>query len=95
MCGILFGAAVYLGFHSGVDATGVPGVKDENRKLAIARVRDLFQGFIGKFGDTDCKSLTGCDWSQKDDIKRYRKEKIYQNTCYPQFEYVLAALQKE
>jgi hypothetical protein len=70
----------------------VPGVKDEQRKQAIASVRDLFQGFKENFGDTDCRTLTGCDWSKKEDIKRYRNEKIYQNTCYPQFEYVLAQL---
>ena len=81
-----------MGYLSGSHATGAPGVKDENRKLAITRVQNLFQGFIDKFGDTDCKALTGCDWSKKEDVNRYRKEKIYQNTCYPQFEYVLAAL---
>ncbi|MBW2410661.1 MAG: C_GCAxxG_C_C family protein [Deltaproteobacteria bacterium] len=92
ICGILFGAAVYLGYLSGVDATGVPEVKDERRKKAIASVNHVFQGFKEKFGDTDCKTLTGCDWSKKEDIKRYRNEKIYKNTCYPQFEYVLAEL---
>ncbi len=92
ICGILFGAAVYLGYLSGTDATGVPGVKDAQRKQAITSVRDLFQGFKEKFNDTDCKTLTGCDWSKKEDIKRYRNEKIYENTCYPQFEYVLAQL---
>ncbi len=92
ICGILFGGAIYLGFLSGVDASAAPGVKDKHRKQAIAGVQDLFKGFINKFGDTDCKALTGCDWSKKNDVNRYRKEKIYQNTCYPQFEYVLAAL---
>ena len=92
ICGILFGAAVYLGYLSGVGATGVPDVKDKQRKQAISAVRDLFNGFREKFGDTDCKTLTGCDWSRKEDIKRYRSEKIYKHTCYPQFEYVLAQL---
>ena len=95
ICGILFGATVYLGYLSGIDATGAPGVKDKNRKSAIASVRDLYQGFIEEFGDSDCKALTGCDWSRKEDVKRYRKEKIYKNTCYPQFEYVLAELMKK
>jgi hypothetical protein len=92
ICGILFGAAVYLGYLNGIGTTGVPGVKDKRRIKAIASVRDVFQGFKEKFGDTDCKILTGCDWSQKGDVKRYFKEKIYKNTCYPQFEYVLAQL---
>ena len=95
ICGILFGAAVYLGYLSGVDASGVPGVKDQERKQAISAVRGLFQGFKEKFGDTDCKTLTGCDWGKKEDIKRYRNEKIYKNTCYPQFEYALAELMQK
>ena len=92
ICGILFGGAVYLGYLSGLGATGEPGVKDEKRTQAITSVRDLFQGFNEKFGDTDCKTLTGCDWSKKEDVKRYFKEKVYKNICYPQFEYVLADL---
>ena len=92
ICGILFGATVYLGYLNGVNASGVPDVKDKERKQAISAVRDLFQRFKAKFGDTDCRTLTGCDWSKKEDIKRYRNEKIYKNTCYPQFEYVLAEL---
>ena len=62
----------------------------ENRKEAISCVRNLFQGFIEKFGDTDCQALSGCDWSKKEEIKRYFKEQIYKDTCYHQFEYVLA-----
>jgi hypothetical protein len=77
ICGILFGGAVYLGYLSGVDAAGAPEVKDPKRKQAIASVRDLFQGFIDKFGNLDCTTLTGCDWSKKEDINRYLKEEIY------------------
>jgi hypothetical protein len=90
VCGILFGGAVYLGYLSGVGATGAPGVKDSKRKQAITAVRYLFTGFIDKFGNLDCTTLCGCNWSKKEDIKRYFKEEIYKGTCYPQFEYVLS-----
>ena len=53
-------------------------------------MRDLFQGFIEKFGDTNCRTLTGCDWTNKEDIDRYYKEEIYKDTCYHYLEYVLA-----
>ena len=95
ICGILFGGTVYLGYLSGINASGVPEVKDKNRKAAIESVRHLYQGFIEKFGDSDCKALTGCDWSKKEDVKRYFKEKVYKNICYPQFEYVLAELMEK
>lgn len=90
ICGFLFGGSVYLGYLNGMNATEVPEVKDEKRKQAITSVRDLFQGFIERFGHTDCQTLTSCDWSRKEDVRRYYKEQIYKDTCYHQFEYVLA-----
>jgi hypothetical protein len=89
ICGILFGAVVYLGYLNGIDETGAPAVNDDKRKAAIKSVENLFVGFDKRFGHTDCRTLTGCDWSKQEDIKRYRQEQIYKDTCYPQFEYVL------
>ena len=91
-CGILVGGAIYLGFLSGDGAAGAPDVSDERRKLAIARVQDLYQGFIAEFGDTDCKTLTGCDWGKKEDVERYHRNKIFLSVCARQFDHVLAAL---
>ena len=90
ICGILFGGSVFLGNLSGMNATHAPEVKDEMRNRAIESVHDLFQGFIEQFGDTDCRTLTGCDWSKKEDSERYYKEEVYKGTCYRFFEYVLA-----
>jgi hypothetical protein len=89
ICGVLFGGAIYLGFLNGMDSTDAPKLKDEGRLNAIKSVNDLFNGFINKFSETDCSSLTGCDWSKKEDIKRYYKDEIYKNTCFRQFEYVI------
>ena len=89
ICGILFGGAIYLGFLNGMGSTDAPKLKDEKRLNAIKSVNELFNGFISKFGKTDCISLTGCDWSKKEDIQRYFKDEIYKDTCFPQFKYVL------
>ena len=89
ICGILFGASVYLGFLNGIDATDAPKVNDDRRLNAIKSVNELFNGFIDQFGESDCTTLTGCDWSKKEDIKRYFKDKVYKDTCYRQFEYVV------
>ena len=89
ICGILFGASIYLGFLNGIDSTDEPKLKDEKRLSAIKSVNELFNGFITRFAETECKALTGCDWSKKDDIKRYFKDKVYEDTCYRQFEYVI------
>ena len=89
ICGILFGGSVYLGFLNGIGSTEAPKLNDEKRLNAIKSVNELFKGFVNQFGDSDCKTLTGCDWSKKDDIKRYFKDKVYESTCYRQFEYVI------
>jgi hypothetical protein len=89
ICGILFGGSIYLGFLNGKDATDAPELKDKRRLNAIKSVNELFKGFINQFGESDCKTLTGCDWSKKEDIKRYFKDQIYKDTCYRQFEYVV------
>ena len=89
ICGVLFGASIYLGFLSGIAATDTPKIDDERRLNAIKSVNELFNGFISEFGKTDCTSLTGCDWSKEEDVKRYFEDEIYKDTCYRQFEYVV------
>lgn len=89
ICGVLFGASVYLGFLNGHGSTDAPAPEDGRRLKAIKSVNELFNEFIARFGDTNCTTLTGCDWSQPEDIQRYFKEEIYKETCYRQFEYAV------
>ena len=89
ICGFLFGGSVFLGYLSGAEAAEAPTMEDDRRARAIASVKGLFIGFIERFGTTDCRRLTGCDFSQRIDVRRYFKERIYEDTCYRQFEYVL------
>jgi hypothetical protein len=86
----LFGGATFLGYLHGANASSAPASDDPKRTQAIESVRELFQGFIEQFGDTDCRTLTGCDWSKPEDVKRYREEEIYKETCFRYFEYCLA-----
>jgi hypothetical protein len=46
-------------------------------------------GYMGAISETDCQTLTGCDWGKKEDIKRYYKDEVYKDTCFRQFEYVI------
>ena len=89
ICGVLFGGSIYIGFLNGANSTEAPKIKDERRLNAIKSVNELFNGFTHQFGETDCTTLTGCDWSKKEDIKRYFKDEIYKDTCFRQFEYVV------
>ena len=89
ICGLLFGGSIFLGYLAGAKSPEGPTLENEDRARAIASVKGLFQGFVERFGTTDCRMLTGCDFSQKTDVRRYFKENIYENTCYRQFDYVL------
>jgi hypothetical protein len=90
ICGMLFGATAFLGFVSGKTAKGLPEIQDPDRTKAIASVNTLFKGFIEKFGETECKALTGCDFGVKESVDRYIQDQVYKDTCFPQFEYVLS-----
>jgi hypothetical protein len=89
ICGVLFGASIYLGYLYGAGSTEAPKLKDEKRLNAIKSVNELFTDFKDRFGETDCSALTGCDWSKKEDRKRYFKDEIYKDTCFRQFEYAI------
>jgi hypothetical protein len=65
-------------------------VKDAQRLRAIESVSGLFMGFIDKFGSNDCQTLIGCYYGKKEDRERFLSEKIYEGTCFPQFEFVLS-----
>ena len=90
ICGALFGGAVVLGYLHGKDAKEAPDVKDKRRVGAMESVKSLFNGFMEQFGDTDCQTITGCDWSKKEDRDRYFKDKVYKDKCYKYVEYVIA-----
>ena len=90
ICGILFGATAFLGFMLGSDAEDAPRVKDAGRTDAIAAVNKLYRDFIVKFGETECKALTGCDFSRNGEADRYIRDQIFKETCFPQFEHVLS-----
>lgn len=90
ICGTLFAGTVFLGCLHGVGAADVPQIQDPRRSRAIVSVKDLFQGFTGLFGDTDCQSLTGCDWGKPEDVQRYREGEVFQVKCRHYIRHVLA-----
>ncbi len=53
------------------------------------QVNHLGRGFITCFGDTDCQTLSGCDWGVAEDVRRYYKDEVFSTVCLRQWEYVL------
>jgi hypothetical protein len=72
-----------------MNATQAPKIHGERQRRAREAVHRLFRGFLDQFGDTDCQTLTGCDWSKEEDAQRYFKEEVYKDTCYTYLEYVV------
>lgn len=90
ICGVLYGGTAFLGFLHGREQPAEPSVDDPKRQQAIAAVNGLFNGFLERFGATDCHTLTGCDHSLPEDNERFRREEVYRGSCLPQLEYVLS-----
>ena len=91
ICGTLFGGTVLLGYLHGVSGPPASGVRDAKRMEAIDSVASLFRGFIERFGATDCRTLTGCDFGEEEDRNRYHVEGVFERKCLRYYRYVLAA----
>jgi hypothetical protein len=89
ICGFLFGGALYLGYLHGENSAHAPDLKNPGRLAAITAVKNLFAGFIERFGDTDCRALSGCDFSQPADRQRYYRDRVYETSCFLQMRYVI------
>lgn len=90
ICGMLFGGAAFLGFLCGRNEIAEPAVENPMRQRAITAVHGLFNGFLERFGATECHALTRCDHSIPEEVERFYAEEVYRDSCLPQFEYVLS-----
>ena len=90
ICGMLYGSTAFLGFLHGRNQSKEPELEDPKRKQAIAAVNGLFNGFLERFGATECRTLTKCDHSIPAEVERFYKDEVYNDACVPQFRYVLA-----
>ncbi len=90
ICGVLYGSTACLGFLCGRNESTEPAVEEPKRKQAIAAVNGLFNGFVDKFGATECHTLTQCDHSIPEEVEKFYSNEAYRDSCLPQFEYVLS-----
>jgi len=79
---------VACGLITGEKYDEAPDAESKEREQAWQSVKSLFTGFIEKFGDTDCRTLTNVDFSIPEEQKRYRDEEIYK-TCFEYVRYVI------
>jgi len=80
-CGLLIGGSVAIGLRCGMGKRGVPEEHAAERERAIAGVARLYRAFLGEFGSTDCRVLSGCDYSNPEDIERRMRNEDWKVTC--------------
>ena len=61
----------------------------QTRDRATGMTREFYQRFLQEFGRTDCRSLTGCDFSRPDEAMRYQSKQIWTDTCDKYLEFAI------
>jgi hypothetical protein len=80
-CGLLIGSSVAIGLKCGLGKDSIPEDYPEERGTAIEIVSELYKDFKEKFGSTSCKTLSGVDFSDGDQLADYIMEKKWKSTC--------------
>ena len=80
-CGLLIGCSTAIGLRCGNGKTGRPEEVKEARDTAVKAVGQLYGDFIKKFGATECKTISTTDFSDPDDIRRFREEAVWKGRC--------------
>ena len=87
-CGLLIGASCALGFRFGENVDTIP---DDNklRRKVIQRVENLYTEFLKEFGDTECKHLSKCDFSNDEQVNQYVTTKRWKTSCDKFLKYIM------
>ncbi len=88
-CGLLIGSSIAIGLRSGQGKNCYPLEDTEERNITVKAVKKLYRDFLEKFHTTECKTLTGCDFSKSEDSIRYIDEEIYKDKCFAFFNFVM------
>ncbi len=80
-CGLLIGSSAAIGLRCGKGNKGVPEAHEADRDRAIAGVTLLYRAFLKEFGSTDCRTLSGCDYSKPKEIESRMKTQDWKETC--------------
>ena len=80
-CGLLIGSSAAIGLRCGNGKKGIPEEHAADRERAIAGVARLYRDFLKEFGSTDCRTLSGCDYSDPQDVERRMKSEDWKDTC--------------
>ena len=76
-CGALTGAALALAVRDRHDTQRWADRAPEG----CAQLQQISRAFEERFGQTDCRALTGCDLSTAEGQERFNREELRRNRC--------------
>lgn len=74
ICGALSGGILFTGLRLGRKDAGQP------RDPSYDQTDSLLRSFADRFGACDCRTLTGIDFKNPEEVQRY-KDDIHRNRC--------------
>ena len=81
-CGLLIGGSIAIGLRCGQGKKGIPEEHESERGKAILAVEELYDDFLKKFGNTECKALNqGANFSNEEEMVQWAIDKRYKQTC--------------
>ncbi len=80
-CGLLIGSSIAIGFRCGRETDSIPEQNTKERSRAIKAVKNLYQDFLKKFNETECKKLSKYNLSNPNEAVEYAQKKAYKSTC--------------
>ena len=80
-CGLLIGSSIAIGLRCGQGVNEIPEKNDEARNKAIQGVTELYNGFLDKFGNTDCKTLNKIDFRKGEEVSDWIIRRGWKETC--------------
>ena len=51
--------------------------------------QEFYRRFLNEFNRTDCRSLTGCDFSRPEEMMRYWSKQVWTDTCDKYLEFAI------
>jgi len=81
ICGAVYGATAAIGFACAERMAERNETSRQARERATRMTHEFYRRFLKEFKRTDCRSLTGCDFSRPEDAMRYQRNQVWTDTC--------------
>lgn len=89
LCGVVFGTISAIGLRTRGSSAGLPEENGRVRRKAIRLVRRFVRAFTDHCGACACREVSGVDFRDPVDARRYLDEQVWKSTCDPALKFAL------